>query len=87
MLRVSGGEGREPISVWPTPTYIQFVTKWKEVSLDIVAEAPTVSTRENSISNVINWATRIVAYHIKTMTVAQRAKLYWRHVGRLYSVP
>lgn len=63
--------------------------KWREVSLDFVTDLPESATGDNAILNVIDRATRMV--HCipckKTITAAQTAKLYWRHVGKLHGVP
>ena len=63
--------------------------KWKEISLDFVTDLPVSFTGDNAILNVIDRATRMV--HCipckKTITGAQTAKIYWRHVGKLHGVP
>ena len=63
--------------------------KWREVSLDFVTDLPVADNGDNAVLNIIDRAPRMV--HClpcrTTITAAQIAKLYWRHVGKLHGIP
>ncbi len=63
--------------------------KWQEISLDFITDLPESSIGDNSILTVIDKATRMT--HLipckKSITAAETAKLFWRHIGKLHGVP
>ena len=63
--------------------------KWQQVSIDFITDLPETPSGVDSIMTVINEATRMT--HVipctKTITAAQIAQLYWRHVAKLHGIP